>query len=87
MVKASTEMHGTTFVDCGIYHQRTTLWKLYSVTLTYFSRSNILNASILEKVSAGSKLHHMAFMDSDIYHGLVPIPKVVLCDVDILFQG
>ena len=56
-------MYDTAVIDFGISHQTAPLRKLYSMTLTYFPRSNSSNANISETVRASLKMLVTALND------------------------
>ena len=70
------------FIDFYICHRLAPLRKLYSVTLAYFSRSNHSSVSILETVSARTKMRETTFIDFDICKKGA-IVKFVLRDLDL----
>ena len=55
-----------TFIDFDICNLAATLPVLYSVTLTYFSRSNILNVKISKTLRASAKLQEITFVGVNI---------------------
>ena len=62
-----------TFIDYDIYHWMMQLRKLYSVALTHFSRSNILNVNITKTLTTSEKMHTMTFVYFHICYGMTPL--------------
>ena len=56
-VRANAKMLWETFVDFDIWHRIMSLQKLYSATLTYFLKSNMLTFHISKTVRASAKMY------------------------------
>ena len=79
MVKASAKLEEVIFIDFNIGHRIASLRMLYSLTMTWFSRSNISNVNISKTVRASAKVQNMTFVDFNI-------ANVILFDIDLLIQ-
>ena len=74
MVRTSTKMHKTTFMNFDMASMR----KLYCMTLTNFWRPEILNVNISEIVWASVKMHGPTLVDFDICHRMALLYNSVI---------
>ena len=69
-VRASAKLQEMTFVDFNICYWMASLRMFYSLTLTYFSRSNF---NISKSVKASTKLQEVTFIDFNIRHRIASL--------------
>ena len=74
----SAEVRIATFTYFDICHRRTTLRKLYSVTVTYFFKVKNWNANTSEIDGTTYRFRYLSLMDVNV--------KVVLHDLDLLLK-